>query len=222
MQERAKAGGRYVGPAPTYNQKGIDEANDYRDNAQKNWDADPRGPTGIPYDAEGKMAVAQARNQAQDDREKIKKDYNFQAERYYGQMDRNRAAFGNPYGPDGGETLKLMERQKAPELAPLGGYDEKYTVGARGGDPNARRGEPGYTEKEIVPVGPMTNKPAASKEEYDARMKRFAEEGERQKARNEQKSIEAYKEKQNQEKFPVKDKGKPTERGYGPIGRRVA
>jgi len=85
-------------------------------------------------------------------------------------------------GPDGGESFR--QKEKAPELAPLGGYDEKIVSGARGGNPDAKRGEQGYMEKETVAVGPMTNKPASSQAEYDQRTKAFADAGEKQKQDN--------------------------------------
>ena len=66
----------------------------------------------------------------------------------------------------------------------MGGYDEKIVSGARGGNPDAKRGEAGYMEKETFAVGPMTNKPASSQAEYDQRIKAFADAGEKQKQDN--------------------------------------
>ena len=155
------------------------------------------------------------------DREAIKKGYNDEVEGLASKRQANEKAFGNPYGPDGGESFR--QKEKPPELAPLGGYDEKIVSGARGGNPDAKRGEEGYMEKETVAVGPMTNRPAASTEEYNKRMKAYAEEGVRQKERNAQAAQNkrlSDLEKQKAAKFPVKDRGLPTERGY--TGRRVA
>lgn len=198
QRQRAKDyGGSYIGDAPDMDRSGIEDATDRQIDARKRGDLD-------------------AANKAQEDREALKMSYDRAAVKYYGQASRNQAVFGNPYGPDGGKTFELRDRQKNPELAPLGGYDEKYAVGARGGNPDARRGEPGYMEKEIVPVGPMTNKPAASKEEYDRRMKEFNAEGEAQKQRN----VDARNVKEQETRR--KNVEQLNKKYAGPIGRRVA
>lgn len=129
-----------------------------------------------------RFSLARERNRAQEDREAVKKDFNDKSSQLDFERRRNEKVFGNPYGPDKGESRRLKEAP--PELAPLGGYDEKIVSGARGGNPDAKRGEAGYMEKETVAVGPMTNKPASSQAEYDQRMKAFAEAGEKQKQDN--------------------------------------
>lgn len=164
----------FAGQEPKYDQAGINETN-----ARQGAAVQAMGNT---RDAEKKMAAAEERNKAQDDREAIKKDYNDKAQALGFQQDKNTKVYGNPYGPDGGESFR--QKEKAPELAPLGGYDEKIVSGARGGNPDAKRGEAGYMEKETVAVGPMTNKPASSQAEYDQRMKAFADAGEKQKQDN--------------------------------------
>jgi hypothetical protein len=133
-------------------------------------------------DAEKNMELAKKVNKAQDDREAIKKDYNDKSESLGFQQDKNKKVYGNAYGPDGGESRRASE--KPPELAPLGGYDEKIVSGARGGNPDAKRGEEGYMEKETFAVGPMTNKPASSQAEYDQRTKAFNDAGVKQKQDN--------------------------------------
>ena len=172
-----------------------DSAKQNRVNALRAQDGRPE----IDFDSEkpklDKNAIYTAPDQER--REAIKMKYDKQAGDYAWKQKQNKRLFGNEYGPDKGETRALQERLKTPRLVPLGGYDE-----------------------DGVPVGPMTNKPAASQEEYDARIKKFDEDGERNKAAARQKKLEADAIKAAQERFPVKDKGKPTERGFaGPQPR---
>ena len=164
----------FAGQEPKYDQAGINETN-----ARQGAAVQAMGNT---RDAEKKMAAAEERNKAQDDREAIKKGFNEESELLANRQAANQGMFGNPYGPDGGESFR--QKEKPPELAPLGGYDEKIVSGARGGNPDAKRGEAGYMEKETVAVGPMTNKPASSQAEYDQRTKAFADAGEKQKQNN--------------------------------------
>ena len=66
----------------------------------------------------------------------------------------------------------------------------------------------------------MTNRPAQSQAELEDRAQKFAADGERNRAAREQKKAEDFAVKERQQRFPVKDKGKPTERGYsGPQPR---
>ena len=66
----------------------------------------------------------------------------------------------------------------------------------------------------------MTNKPAQNQAELEERAAKYAADGERNRAAKEEGKIQAYREKRDTERFPVKDKGKPTERGYaGPQPR---
>jgi hypothetical protein len=167
-------------------------------------------------DAEKKMAYAEERNKAQDDREAIKKGFNEESQRLASNRQANERMFGNPYGPDGGESFR--QKEKAPELAPLGGYDEKIVSGARGGNPDAKRGEEGYMEREVVAVGPMTNKPASSQAEYDQRTKAFAAAGEKQKQDN---ADAANRKKQAAQQKNVDELNKKYA-GRDPIPRRSA
>jgi hypothetical protein len=131
-------------------------------------------------DAGERMALARERNQAQEDREGVKKDFNEKSQLLDFERRRNNKVFGNPYGPDNGESRRQSERP--PELVPLGGY--KRFEGATGeGDGEA--------------VGPMTNKPASSQAEYDQRIKAFDEAGVRQREDN-KRSAEARGQRKKQ------------------------
>jgi hypothetical protein len=151
--------------------------------------------------ATGKFAIAAERNAAQDEREAIKKDYDRQVGNQANVAARNKKFFGNEAGPDGGKSFAAQDRP-AP-LRPLG---------------NARRGDggPGGYGAE----GIMTNRPAQSQTELEDRAQKFAADGERNRAAREQKKTEDFAVKERQQRFPVKDQGKPTERGYaGPQPR---
>jgi hypothetical protein len=198
----------FAGQEPKYDQAGINDAN-----ARQGAAVQAMGNT---RDAGKKMAFAEERNKAQDDREAIKKGFNDESELLANKQAANQRMFGNPYGPDGGESFR--QKEKAPELAPLGGYDEKIVSGARGGNPDAKRGEAGYMEKETVAVGPMTNKPASSQAEYDQRSKAFAEAGEKQKQDN---ADAANRKKQAAQQKNVDELNKKYA-GRDPIPRRTA
>ena len=198
----------FAGQEPKYDQAGINETNARQSAAVE-------GMSGT-RDAEKKMAYAEERNKAQSDREAIKKGFNDQSEMLANKQAANESMFGNPYGPDGGESFR--QKEKAPELAPLGGYDEKIVSGARGGNPDAKRGEEGYMEKEAVAVGPMTNKPASSQAEYDQRSKAFADAGEKQKQDN---ADAAMRKKQTGQQKNVDELNKKYA-GRDPIPRRTA
>jgi hypothetical protein len=198
----------FAGQEPKYDQAGINETNARQSAAVE-------GMSGT-RDAEKKMAYAEERNKAQSDREAIKKGFNDQSEMLANKQAANQRMFGNPYGPDGGESFR--QKEKAPELAPLGGYDEKIVSGARGGNPDAKRGEAGYMEKETVAVGPMTNKPASSQAEYDQRSKAFADAGEKQKQDN---ADAAMRKKQAGQQKNVDELNKKYA-GRDPIPRRTA
>jgi len=170
---------------------------------------------GRTRDAGERMALARERNQAQEDREAVKKDFNDKSSQLDFERRRANKVYGNPYGPDGGESRRLSE--KPPELAPLGGYEEKIVSGARGGNPDAKRGEDGYMEKETVAVGPMTNKPASSQAEYDQRTKAFADAGEKQKQDN---ADAANRKKQAAQQKNVDELNKKYA-GPGPFPRRA-
>jgi hypothetical protein len=170
---------------------------------------------GRTRDAGERMSLARERNKAQEDREAVKKDFNDKSSQLDFERRRNSSVYGNPYGPDGGESRRMSE--KPPELAPLGGYDEKIVSGARGGNPDAKRGEAGYMEKETVAVGPMTNKPASSQAEYDQRMKQQADAGERQKQDN---ADAANRKKQAAQQKNVDELNKKYA-GPGPFPRRA-
>ena len=198
----------FAGQEPKYDQAGINETN-----ARQSAAVEAMSGT---RDAGKKMEAAKARNKAQDDREAIKKGFNDESEMLANKQAANQGMFGNPYGPDGGESFR--QKEKAPELAPLGGYDEKIVSGARGGNPDAKRGEEGYMEKETVAVGPMTNKPASSQAEYDQRSKAFADAGEKQKQDN---ADAAMRKKQAGQQKNVDELNKKYA-GRDPIPRRTA
>jgi hypothetical protein len=198
----------FAGQEPKYDQAGINETN-----ARQSAAVEAMSGT---RDAGKKMEAAKARNKAQDDREAIKKGFNDESEMLANKQAANESMFGNPYGPDGGESFR--QKEKAPGLAPLGGYDEKIVSGARGGNPDAKRGEAGYMEKETVAVGPMTNKPASSQAEYDQRSKAFADAGEKQKQDN---ADAAMRKKQAGQQKNVDELNKKYA-GRDPIPRRTA
>jgi hypothetical protein len=164
--------------------------------------------------AEEKMAIAERRNAAQDEREKIKMGYDREVQTQANIADRNKRFFGNPAGPDGGRSF--ANREKPSALSPVGGYEERYVVGQRGGNQEAPRGTPGYMEKENVPVGPMTNRPAATQQEANQRIAKFNAEGDAQKQRNKD---AADKGAQDARRRNVEQLNK---KYAGPIGRRVA
>jgi hypothetical protein len=198
----------FAGQEPRYDQAGINDANARRDTAVNAMSG--------TRDAEKRMDLAKDVNRAQDDREAIKKGFNDESELLANKQAENQRMFGNPYGPDGGESFR--QKEKAPELAPLGGYDEKIVSGARGGNPDAKRGEAGYMEKETVAVGPMTNKPASSQAEYDQRTKAFADAGEKQKQDN---ADAAVRKKQAGQQKNVDELNKKYA-GRDPVPRRTA
>jgi hypothetical protein len=160
------------------------------------------------------MAIAERRNAAQDEREKIKMGYDREVQTQANIADRNKRFFGNPAGPDGGRSF--ANREKPSALSPVGGYEERYVVGQRGGNQEAPRGTPGYMEKENVPVGPMTNRPAATQQEANQRIAKFNAEGDAQKQRNKD---AADKGAQDARRRNVEQLNK---KYAGPIGRRVA
>jgi hypothetical protein len=179
----------YRGPTePRYDQAGADEATARQETAN--------AAMSRTRDAGERMALAAERNNAQDAREGIKKQYNQDSELLARKQSANEKMFGNPNGPDGGKSFR--QKEKPPELSPLGGYQENITSGARGGtidfnetprggsDANAllRAGYNYKPETETVAVGPMTNKPASSQAEYNQRAKAFASAGENQKQDN--------------------------------------
>ena len=178
----------FAGREPKYDQDGINDANGRRDNAVN--------AMSRTRDAGERMDLAKEVNRAQDDREKIKKGFNDESQRLGAEEAKNTTLYGNPYGPDGGKSRRMSERP--PELAPLGGYDEKVVSGARGGTisydtfPRGSDGDiivangGGYrpAETETFAVGPMTNKPASSQAEYDKRTKAFDDAGVKQKEEN--------------------------------------
>ena len=162
----------FAGQQPKYDQAGINDANARQATANT--------AMSRTRDAEDRMALAGERNKAQDDREKIKKSFNDESQLLATKQAANKNMFGNPFGPDGGESFR--QKEKSPELAPLGGY--KRFEGATGkGDGMA--------------VGPMTNKPASSQAEYDQRTKAFDEAGVRQREDN-KRSAEAVGQRKKQ------------------------
>jgi len=179
----------YRGPTePKYDQAGADGATARQETAN--------AAMFRTRDAKERMGLAEERNNAQDAREAIKKQYNEDSSLYAETQSTNKKMFGNPNGPDGGESFR--QKEKLPELTPLGGYQENITSGARGGTidfnetPRGSRDanellKAGYNykpETETLAVGPMTNKPAGSQAEYDKRAKAFSQAGEKQKQDN--------------------------------------
>jgi hypothetical protein len=161
----------FAGQQPKYDQAGINDANARQATANT--------AMSRTRDAEDRMALAAERNKAQDDREKIKKGFNEESQLLATKQAANKNMFGNPFGPDGGESFR--QKEKSPELAPLGGY---------------KRFE-GATGKDGMAVGPMTNKPASSQAEYDQRTKAFEEAGVRQREDN-KRSAEAIGQRKKQ------------------------
>jgi hypothetical protein len=162
----------FAGQQPKYDQDGINNANARQATANT--------AMSRTRDAEDRIALAAERNKAQDDREKIKKGFDEESQLLATKQAANKNMFGNPFGPDGGESFR--QKEKSPELAPLGGY--KRLEGATGkGDGMA--------------VGPMTNKPASSQAEYDQRTKAFDEAGVRQREDN-KRSAEAIGQRKKQ------------------------
>jgi len=179
----------YRGPMePKYDQAGADEATARQEAAN--------AAMYLTRDAGERMALAKERNNAQDAREEIKRRYNEESELLARRQSVNENMFGNPNGPDGGKSFR--EKEKLPELTPLGGYQENIISGARGGTidfnetPRGSKDanellKSGYNykpETKTIAVGPMTNKPASSQAEYDKRAKAFAIAGEKQKQDN--------------------------------------
>lgn len=191
---------------PRLDTERISNANDARDAMTRRKDFAP--------DADERMGLSAMTNQMQGAREAAKKSYDTQVQQQANVEARNQKFFGNPAGPDGGRSF--AERDKPPALSPVGGYEERYTIGQRGGDPDAKRGTPGYMDKESVPVGPMTNQPAKTPKEAEQRIAKFNAEGEAQKQRNQdaavRKAADAERKRVDQ-----------LNRKYaGPTGRRVA
>ena len=186
----------FAGQEPKYDQAGINDATARRDNATN--------AMSRTRDAGERMDLAKEVNRAQDDREVINKDFNEKSQTLGFNQNRNKQVYGNPYGPDGGESRRISE--KPPELAPLGGYDEKVVSGARGGTisydtfPRGSDGDiivangGGYrpAETETFAVGPMTNKPASSQGEYNKRTKAFDDAGVKQKEENQAAMLKKY------------------------------
>lgn len=141
-------------------------------------------------DAREKKALQNQVNIAQDAREAEKKRYDTQVAQQANVEARNQKFFGNPKGPDGGKSF--AEKPLSP-LQPMGGFGAERI---------------------------MTNKPAQSQAELEGRAAKYAADGERNRAAKEEGKIKAFREKRDTQTFPVKDKGKPTERGYaGPQPR---
>jgi hypothetical protein len=132
-------------------------------------------------DAGERMALSREILAAQEDREGVKKDFNEKSQLLDFERRRNNRLFGNPYGPDNGESRRQSERP--PELAPLGGY--KRLEGSI------------LAEGDGMAVGPMTNKPASSQAEYEQRMEAFKEAGVRQREDN-KRSAEARGQRKKQ------------------------
>lgn len=180
----------FAGQQPKYDQAGINDANARQATANT--------AMSRTRDAEDRMALAGERNKAQDDREKIKKGFNEQSQLLASNRQASEKMFGNPYGPDGGESFR--QKEKSPELAPLGGYD---MLGR------------GY--KEGMAVGPMTNEPASSQAEYDQRTKAFDEAGVKQREDN-KRSAEAIGQRKKQANLDELNKKYA---GPGPFPRKA-
>jgi len=162
----------FAGQQPKYDQAGINETNSRQATANT--------AMSRTRDAGERMALAEERNKAQDDREKIKKGFNEESQLLATKQAANKNTFGNPYGPDGGESFR--QKEKSPELAPLGGYQRLEGATGKG---------------DGMAVGPMTNKPASSQAEYDQRTKAFDEAGVRQREDN-KRSAEAIGQRKKQ------------------------
>jgi len=182
----------FAGQEPKYDQAGINDANARRDNATN--------AMSRTRDAGERMDLAKEVNRAQDDREKIKKGFNDESQSLGFQQDKNKKVYGNPYGPDGGESFR--QKEKSPELAPLGGY--KRFEGATG-------------KGDGLGVGPMTNKPASSQAEYEKRTKAFDEAGVKQREDN-KRSAEAIGQKKKQANLDELNKKYA---GRGPFPRKA-
>ena len=180
----------FAGQQPKYDQAGINDANARQATANT--------AMSRTRDAEDRMALAAERNKAQDDREKIKKGFNEESQLLATKQAANKNMFGNPYGPDGGESFR--QKEKSPELAPLGGYDML-----------------GRGSKEGMAVGPMTNKPASSQAEYEQRTKAFDEAGVKQREDN-KRSAEAIGQRKKQANLDELNKKYA---GPGPFPRKA-
>ena len=186
----------FAGQQPKYDQAGINDANARQATANT--------AMSRTRDAEDRMALAAERNKAQDDREKIKKGFNEESQLLASNRQASEKMFGNPYGPDGGESFR--QKEKPPELAPLGGYQELE-----------KRGERETASREGMAVGPMTNKPASSQAEYDQRTKAFDEAGVKQRENN-KRSAEAIGQRKKQANLDELNKKYA---GPGPFPRKA-
>ena len=182
----------FAGQQPKYDQAGINDANARQATANT--------AMSRTRDAEDRMALAAERNKAQDDREKIKKGFNEESQLLASNRQASEKMFGNPYGPDGGESFR--QKEKSPELAPLGGY-QRFEGATGKGDGMA--------------VGPMTNKPASSQAEYDQRTKAFDEAGVKQREDN-KRSAEAIGQRKKQANLDELNKKYA---GPGPFPRKA-
>ena len=182
----------FAGQQPKYDQAGINDANARQATANT--------AMSRTRDAEDRMALAAERNKAQDDREKIKKGFNEQSQLLASNRQASEKMFGNPFGPDGGESFR--QKEKSPELAPLGGY-QRFEGATGKGDGMA--------------VGPMTNKPASSQAEYDQRTKAFDEAGVKQREDN-KRSAEAIGQRKKQANLDELNKKYA---GPGPFSRKA-
>lgn len=185
----------FAGQQPKYDQAGINDANARQATANT--------AMSRTRDAEDRMALAAERNKAQDDREKIKKGFNEQSQLLATKQSANEQMFGNPFGPDGGESFR--QKEKPPELAPLGGY-QRF---------ESQRGE--APSRDGMAVGPMTNKPASSQAEYDQRTKAFDEAGVKQREDN-KRSAEASGQRKKQANLKELNKKYA---GPGPFPRKA-
>lgn len=188
---------------PRLDTERISNANDARDAMTRRKDFAP--------DADERMGLSAMTNQMQGAREAAKKSYDTQVQQQANVEARNQKFFGNPAGPDGGKSF--ASQGQVPPLQPLGAETRGGTItGAAPYKPGGSRAE-----------GIMTNRPAQSQAELEERAAKYAADGERNRTAKEEGKMQAFREKRDTERFPVKDKGKPTQRGYaGPTGRRVA
>ena len=182
----------FAGQQPKYDQAGINDANARQATANT--------AMSRTRDAEDRMALAAERNKAQDDREKIKKGFNEESQLLASNRQASEKMFGNPYGPDGGESFR--QKEKSPELAPLGGYQRLDGATGKG---------------DGMAVGPMTNKPASSQAEYDQRTKAFDEAGVKQREDN-KRSAEAIGQRKKQANLDELNKKYA---GPGPFPRKA-
>ena len=181
-----------AGQQPKYDQAGISDANGRRDNAVN--------AMSRTRDAGEKMDLAKEANRAQDDREKNKKGFNEESQSLASKQSANERMFGNPFGPDSGKSFQ--QKEKPPELAPLGGYQRFEGATGKG---------------DGMGVGPMTNKPASSQAEYDQRIKAFDEAGVKQREDN-NKSAEAIGQRKKQANLAELNKKYA---GPGPFPRKA-